>query len=287
METNFKKTGYLLDDFRLFHLNEKQVKEIDYHYHDFCKLFILLSGNGGYSINGKRYALEAGDVVLIGRNEIHRPEFMSDFPYERMIVYINPEFLSRHRTEQGNLEQIFSGRDRHVLHLGKEQKEKVFGMLRTLEKELSEDHYGREIMSNSILLQLLIGFERSMQKEEEAVKRPVETKNQRVVDILNYIEEHFTEDIKVDELAEKFYVSKYYLMRLFLQETGQTIHNYITDRRLLLARDLLRQGMSATDSSYQAGFYSYSSFTRAHKKRFGTTPTGQRSVSEKLEATYE
>lgn len=287
MENIFKKAGYLLDDFRLFHLNEKQKKELDYHYHDFCKVFILLSGNGGYSVSGKRYVLEAGDVVLIGRNQIHRPEFISDYPYERIIIYINPDFLCRHVTPQGNLEQIFSQEEKTVLRLTKEHREQVFSQLRTLELELSGDGCGREMMSNAILVQMLITIWRKLQETELTWVRPVETKNQRIVDVLDYIEEHFTEEIQVEDLAEQFFISKYYLMRLFQQETGQTIHSYITDRRLLLAKELIGRGMSATDSSFQAGFCSYSSFTRAHKKRFGTTPTGQMHSSARLEATYE
>lgn len=287
MDQEFKKTGYLLDDFRLFHLNEKQKKEVEYHYHDFCKLFILLSGSGGYSVNGRRYVLEAGDVVLIGKNQIHRPEFMSDYPYERIIIYINPEFLGRHVIPQGNLEQIFTENESAVLRMAGKPQEEMREMLHLLESELSGDGYGREIMSNAILLQMLITIHRRMQETEEMLIEPVKTKNQRIMDILNYIEGHFTEDMKVDDLAEKFFVSKYYLMRLFQQETGQTIHSYITDRRLILAKELISQGMSATESSFQAGFYSYSSFTRAHKKRFGTTPTGVVHISECLEATYE
>lgn len=287
MEQTGKKTGYLLDDFRLFHLNEKQLREIEYHYHDFCKVFILLNGSGGYSVGGSRYALEAGDVILIGRNQIHRPEFKADYPYERMIIYIAPEFLRRHKTEDGSLEQIF-GKDRiPVLRLSKEEQVWMQEILRQLEWELSGERYGREIMSNAILVQFLIQIQRKMRKTEVMRIQPVKAKDPRIVEILNYIEEHFSEEIAISDLAKEFFLSQYYLMRLFQRETGQTIHNYIIDRRLWLAKNLISQGMSATESSFQAGFSSYSSFTRAHKKRFGTTPTGSVHIKGRMDATYE
>ena len=66
MENGYEKRGYLLDAFRLFHLKDSNGTKVNYHYHEFYKLLFLRSGSGGYSVEGQRYTLEAGDVVLIG-----------------------------------------------------------------------------------------------------------------------------------------------------------------------------------------------------------------------------
>ena len=287
MSESYKKTGYLLDDFRLFHLNEKQIAKIDYHYHDFYKLFILKSGNGGYSIEGQRYSLTDGDMVFIGRQQIHRPEFDSDFPYERIIIYIDPDFLDSHCEDNCDFQRIFDGSWGHMLRTVDSQKKFLFELIDLLEKELENDLYGRSVMSNAILMQLLVTIERNLQSSEIPVVQPVDTMNKRTLEILRYIEEHISEEITIDLLAEQFYISKYHMMRSFKEEIGQSIHNYITDRRLLLAKSLIQQGLSATDSCYQAGFKSYSSFTRAYGKRFGTTPTGRMDISTKMDETYE
>ena len=93
--------------------------------------------------------------------------------------------------------------------------------------------------------------------------------------MLRYIDDHLSEDISIDELAERVYLSKFHMMRLFRAETGSSIHGYITQRRLLLARDMMAEGMSATESCFRSGFRSYSSFTRTYGRHFGTTPTGR------------
>ena len=95
------------------------------------------------------------------------------------------------------------------------------------------------------------------------------------------------EDISIETLAEQFFISKFHMMRLFKQETGRSIYDYLQERRLLHARDLIRQGVSATDSCFQSGFRSYSSFTRAFAKHFGTTPTGRKGSSAPADETYE
>ena len=77
------------------------------------------------------------------------------------------------------------------------------------------------------------------------------------------------------------------MMRLFRRETGTTIHGYLTERRLGLARELMAGGMSATDACFRSGWRSYCSFTRAYGKRFGSTPTGRRDAAALAEETYE
>ena len=76
-------------------------------------------------------------------------------------------------------------------------------------------------------------------------------------------------------------------MPAFRKETGATIHMYLTHKRLLLAQQLMAAGMSATESCYASGFRSYSAFTRAYGKYFGTTPTGRNGSSLKREEGFE
>lgn len=287
MEESYKKRGYLLDDFRLFHLNDAQGTKVDYHYHEFCKLLLICSGKGGYSVDGQHYSLRAGDVVLIGSRCVHRPEFESGIPYERIIIYIAPEFLQKQSLDGCELENLFDGSKGYVLRAEDGERNLLFQIAAQLESELSEDEYGREILGNSLLLRMLVQIGRCMQKGEVQMPSPIIPTNKRILDILDYIEKHLTEEIRIDDLSEQFFISKYHMMRLFRSETGQSIHAHVTERRLLYARDLIRQGMSATDSCFQAGFHSYSSFTRAYGKRFGTTPTGRHDRTAKLEETYE
>ena len=67
MDENYEKRGYLLEDFRLFHLKDDRGTKVDYHYHEFCKIVLLLSGSGSYTVEGRRYLLLPGDIVLVGQ----------------------------------------------------------------------------------------------------------------------------------------------------------------------------------------------------------------------------
>ena len=126
MTPEYESQGYLLDDYRLFHLSEPQRGRIDFHYHEFCKLLMLRSGSGGYWVNGQRYALQAGDAVLIGSHCVHRPEFEPGVPYERIIIYISPEFLKRQSDAGCPLEELFTGPVGPVLRPSEKEQRRIF-----------------------------------------------------------------------------------------------------------------------------------------------------------------
>lgn len=285
--TNYQKKGYLTEDYRLFHLRTDGGTRPEFHYHEFCKILMLVSGSGSYAVDSERYALQPGDVVLIGSHSVHRPEFEPGTIYERIILYISPEFLRRSGTPECDLSECFSGRRGHVLRPEEPERKKLFALAASLEQELAGDEYGRVILSNAAVLRLLVQLGRCLRRTDAARPGPLTPGNERVVAIVRYLDRHLTEDICIDDLAERFYLSKYHMMRLFRRETGTTIHGYLTERRLMLARELMKGGMNATDACFRSGWRSYCSFTRAYGKRFGTTPTGRRDTAALAEETYE
>lgn len=284
---DYEKRGYLLENFRLFHLRSEQAPGVEFHYHDFCKLLLLISGSGSYMVDGQRYQLQPGDAVMIGSRCIHRPELDPDVPYERIIVFISPEFLQRESTGDCSLPDCFSGENGHVLRLREPRRKKLFELAAALERDLNGEEYGRDIVSNAALLRVLVQLGREKRRTDAQSPHPVMPQNSRVLELMQYINRHLEEDLDIDALADAFYISRYHMMRLFHRETGTTIHAYLSQRRLMHARELINSGMRATDACYRSGFRSYSSFTRAYNKYFGTTPTGRIDSVHKREAEIE
>jgi AraC-like DNA-binding protein len=248
---------------------------------------LLVSGRGGYVVDGQRYLLQPGDAVLIGSRSAHRPELEPDSTYERIIIYISPEFLQQSSTAECDLLSLFSGRNGHVLRLRENERKKVFTLAAALEKELSGAEFGREILSNGALLRLLVEIGRGQRQEGAFNPTPVTPEDHRVLEWMQYLDRHLQEDLDMDALAEYFFISKFHMMRLFRQQTGFTIHTYLLQRRLLAARQLMEKGMRATEACYRCGFRSYSSFTRAYNKHFGTTPTGRISPAKSQDEELE
>lgn len=97
------KRGYLNEPYRLFHLRDDRALALDYHYHEFDKLVLLLGGRVTYHIEGKRYPLQPMDILLVSRNLIHLPAVESGPVYERMVLWIDREFMSRFSTPEAEL----------------------------------------------------------------------------------------------------------------------------------------------------------------------------------------
>ncbi len=283
----YEKRGYLLENFRLFHLCSDGETRVDFHYHEFCKILLLVSGRGGYSVEGRRYLLSPGDVVLIGSRSVHKPELEAGEPYERIIIYVSPEYLQQVSTADCDLMSVFSGSAGHVLRPREAQRKQLFSLAASLERDLAPDTFGREILSHAGLLRLMVEIARNLQDTSANLPSPVLPENRRVREIIRYLDENLAEDIDIEALAEKFYVSKFYMMRQFRKETGTTIYLYLTQRRLIRARELMASGMSATQACYACGFRNYSSFTRSFGKYFGTTPTGRADAKLVREEGYE
>lgn len=100
-----------------------------------------------------------------------------------------------------------------------------------------------------------------------------DSNERRLARVKAYIEEHIQEKIAVKDLAELVHINDQYLMRIFKRETGQSILEYITDRRIILASSMLK------DTDYSINFIAdcvgcdnYSYFTKLFKKQTGFTP---------------
>jgi len=254
------------------------VENVDFHYHDFHKLVLILSGSGAYVVEGRRYLLQPGDVVLVSRGSIHRPEIGKGSNYERAIFYISDEYLKGHAIGQWNPSLLFEECNSHVLRLTPDVHEAVRRDLALLEAELGSASPDSVLLSRCRFMCMLLSLYRLTIGGQQTTPLPAEPGDEKVIAIIHYLNDHITEDISIDRLSELFYISKYHMMRRFRQEAGMPIHVYLNDKRLFMARDLISKGISATEACYQSGFKSYSAFSRAYQKRFQVTPTGRVSL---------
>ena len=272
-QQTYEKRGYLREDFRLFHLSGAMDEPVDWHYHTFHKIILFLSGRAAYGIEGKSYPLESGDLIVVPSGCIHRPELAPGAPYERVIVYISPEFLRAAGTPGCDLESCFTQartQFRFVLRPGAGRRS-FTAALSALEQEQGGQHFGSELMARALFLQFLIGVSRGM-AENRLEYVASSACDEKIVAILQYLSLHLTEELRIDDLAARFYISKYHMMRRFKEETGYTIHNYVVTKRLMLAREKIADGMPVGEACYACGFGEYSAFARAYKKQFSVFP---------------
>lgn len=245
MAEKYEKTGYLNYEFKLFHLKDIAQREYVYHYHDFDKIILFLGGRVKYLIEGKTYELKPYDIVFVNRNEIHKPEVDFSIPYERYVLYISTEFLEQYKSEEYSLRECFEKANRekaHVVQVSAVQNTKLMQNIRELENTLKQNAFAGELYGKLLFLQFIIQLNRACKEEKTKYNHSTQY-NQKIVDILGYINENLYEELSIDKIASVFFVSKYHMMRQFKEETGYTMHQYITEKRILAARDMILNGV--------------------------------------------
>lgn len=268
----YEKRGYLNEEYRLFAISENGLPELNYHYHEFHKLIFIKDGKAGYSIEGRYFDLKKNDIVIVPAGCVHRPEIEGGELYSRYVLYVSPELLKDYSTADTDLSSCFAGNGGAV-RLGGETLVNVQKLF--YEIDISDANaFGSDIMCRSLILQLMVILGRWLREPFVSVEGIANDK--KILKILEYINENINEELSIDALAERFYISKFHMMRRFRDETGYTVHNYVTNKRLLYAKQMISGGESATDVCFKCGFRDYSTFSRAYRKQFGVSPSGRK-----------
>ena len=270
------KRGYLNEDFRLFHLKDSRAQKLEYHYHEFDKLILLLGGKVTYTIEGVTYFLKPWDMLLVQHNMIHRPTIDPAEPYERVVIWLGHDWL-RQRSDPGEaLDTCFdTARQRgfHLLRFGPERRMQYMNHIQQLEEALRSQDFGAARMADTLCQQLLIKVNRDILADRTALEQQDSYRvDPKMDEVLRYIGENLSGELSVDALAGRFYLSRYYLMHRFKAVTGYTLHQYITQKRTLLAGELIRSGLPVMKAAEQAGFSEYSTFLRAFQSTFHMSP---------------
>jgi AraC-like DNA-binding protein/quercetin dioxygenase-like cupin family protein len=282
------RRGYLNENFKYFHLRDKKDMEFEFHYHDFNKIIIFISGTVTYLIEGKAYKLKPWDIIFVTSNDIHKVIVDAYEPYERIVIWINSKFLELHNNDCNLLScfELSSKKRRNLLRLNLETLKGIKPTLFFLENAIKDKGFGSEVLSNTFLLQLMVYLNRLFLGSNMDILENDIDYDERIGNILDYINSNLHEELSIDNIALKFYISKYYLMHKFKAQTGYTVHNYVQQKRLIKAAALIKKGNQISSVYLECGFGDYSNFERAFKREFGLSPKKYYKIITDLESSY-
>lgn len=269
------KRGYLNEPYRLFHLRDERALTLDYHYHEFDKLVLLLSGRTTYHIEGRSYLLQPLDVLLVSRNLIHLPVVEQGTAYERMVLWIDRAFMARYSAPEAELSDCFTLTARRGVHLYRprgEERERWRGLFERVEAAVRDEGFGSRLLADTCVLQLLVELNRAVLAAPEAADLDAYRFDPKMEEVTRYILEHLGEELTIDRLAGTFFLSRYYLMHRFKEVYGCSVHQYIRQKRLQRAAEAIRRDVPVLKAAEDAGFGDYSVFLRAFRAAYGKSP---------------
>lgn len=270
-EKTFAREGYLDENYHYFHLRDTAGQERDFHFHEFDKIVLLISGSVEYAVENELYTLAPWDVLLVRHHTIHKAIIDKSAPYERIIIYLDRRYFDTLMPD-AHLTECFERADKSAQYLltpGEREREEIGVQLAAIERSLEDTLPGAQALRDTLMIQLLIMINRLSLASPEATAKKLDGKIEQT---LSYINENLAGELSVDALAARVYLSRYHFMRLFKAQTGSTVHAYIRQKRLMYAARLIREGVNANKAASDCGFADYSTFHRAFKESFGVSP---------------
>ena len=258
-------------DFEAFNYADMNGRLVARHRHNFYEILFFHKGNVTYEIDDQSYVLQPGDIVLLPKEHPHNPIIRSGEPYIRSVIWVSEEYIRR-IDPSASLLNIFNikdkdGKTQHVMRLPVNKSGPLLLYAQNAADESVFNYPHAKLMQSSLIAYILVQLSRYAAVDD---KNPED--DSICSKVKEYLDYHFTENISLDDLEEKFYVSKFHLSRVFKQQTGSSIHEYITKLRMTLARQLLYTDAPLNEIYQSCGYNSYSSFFRSFKARYGCSP---------------
>ncbi len=234
---------------------------------DLFSVFVLLDGKMDYIIEGKRCSLSPKDILLVGNNELHQSVFKEGLRCEYILLMLNLDFFIKHNCT--DLSDMFVNRSMGSDNIIRGECVLASGLYNIIERL---DLYTKEkepnlVVISSVIIELLYNLDRQVTKSGNQ-----SYKQEKIKDIVAYINEHLTEKISLEQISNHFYLTQPYLCRLFRQSTGFTVKKYISYKRIVLVRELHLGGTPLAIACEKAGFPDYSAFYRAYCKIMNEPP---------------
>ena len=273
----FNPSQIMTERYYEFHHSYNEVPPVvEFHQHPFYEIFFFLSGNVTYIIEGRSYKLRPGDILLTSSSDIHRPDIRPGRPYERIVIWLADDFFERLQDFfDEDFTACFTDAALKDYRLIRPDSQNI-AHLKQLCDEMSKARHSREMGSQALtsayLTEFLVYVSRAYYDAPDSVKNDI-TENEKINQVITYINENLTEELSLDQLAAGFYISKYYLSRQFKQFTGLSLYQYIMKKRLISARNMLKAGSPVMDACLCCGLSDYSNFLKAFKREFGQNPS--------------
>ena len=242
----------------------------DGHFHNIYEIVFQEEGKNTFLVKDMIYDLNMNDVILFKPNVYHKSIGKG---FTRICVYFTDEFLRQHFTPRV-IDAALICFNRDVISLNNDDFTKVKRLLAKLE------HENITVPNNLIFKHLLDLLLLLSQNKNEPKQGSFSSSHEKLTRILAYIHENYSVISNIEEIANHFYITKYYLCHLFKKRTKMTITQYLTDIKIKHACDMLaNSGRTISEISMLCGYNSPIYFCTTFKRSTGMTPTEFRSAS--------
>ena len=275
LRSEFNSRQYMLSkDFEVYYYSDLHFSSVGKHSHAYTEVYLFCEGEVDMEVRGRRRSLHPGDVLVLPPDTEHRAIVRSgESPYRRFVFWLSEGFCETLRAEAPEYLYLFDRvreNGEYVYPMDPLEFNGFRSQLFTLLEELHTDRFGRDAQIALHVRTLLLSLSRTVwQRTTRQAKLQTRSSYQLITD---YIAENLSGDLSLDALSRELYLNKYHIAHLFQENTGLSVHQYITKKRLAACVDAMQSGQRINDVYARLGFLNYSSFYRAFLKEYGCAP---------------
>ena len=256
-----------------YHGDDIDFQRAESHY--MFELFLLLSGSVTYNIEGKLYKVHPMEMIIISPNELHSIEIDASKPYERMVLHFSPDLMPSFNDldilAPFNTAKNFA----HIIPRDFLERSNLLNLMYKCKEHCKEKNKYIDLRLARTILQIMEALNEIISQLTSLDNQSAEPANIKTLSAacIQYVNANLTGDTDLHTIANALNVSTSHLQFAFKKEIGITLHKYIANQKMQLARKLLMRGQSAQSVSRELGYEYYSTFYNNYKKRFGVLPT--------------
>ncbi len=245
-------------------------ENINLHSHTFYELLSVRRGRLQYLLGTERYRVQRGDIIIIPPGISHRPlldERMAE-PFERDVLWISTLFYDEFCCGKDGFLPAFTSP--HLLRTAGTQYEYLAKQFSFGVQEAQDcgSLWQQIVIANTLLLTAQIA--RALYNVEAPPIMP-ET-HELIDDAILYVEDHLADRITLENTARHFLVSQSTISQTFRSKLNVSFYHYVTQRRLIAAKELILADEPLESTAAAVGFADYSTFYRAFKREYGISP---------------
>jgi len=251
------------------------------HLHPFYEICVMLCPESTHFLAGKPYALQSMDIFCIPPGAFHKTQYPPGEPCKRLIVQFNlPDDLPGLAEEYRALLDLFRA-DMPIYRFDPELQQRIFRKLNDIFLLGTKTDPMRDLSIHIKFLEFLtlLFLNRSGNRyTDHSEMQPMEEKMYAVA---QYIHSHYSEELSLNQLAQNFYISSYYLSHQFKAATGFTLTDYIQMTRIRNVQAVLAgSDIPIAQAAISCGFSSFSQFNRTFRKHVGISPSQYRKENQ-------
>ena len=274
----------IFDEQPSFYVEKETCKILmpDMHYHNTCELYYIIEGGREYFIEDKFFTTHKGDFVYIPAGMLHRTDGQLT---TRILTYVSESFIDRFFTKAMSAKLlpdepfVFRAEEALATEFG-EMFAELFGEYRVfIENPQNKD----ETVLAGLLFKILFFASTS---KNTYIEQPFPDK--RISSIVQYINKNFAQISSIEEIANHFFLSKYYLCHMFKASLGVPLVTYLHTIRIKAACEMIESGKyKITEIATKCGFNTTPYFCKVFKDEKGITPSEYKQSLKKDYSTHK